>query len=494
MKTNKFVLTGIVLMFLLISSVSSSMSILPGGSDSNLNEVTLKENIQESFIYCDYTNPGNLILTLNNLSTQSEGNEMVAGDEVHVDFSIENAGDTYIKDISIDYCVFDGESCIFSGSKTGKIYLGAKAKTQAYFDFVLDDSIFTEANDYTLFVKATGSFEEDTKSCVSDSQSVQIKINEPEHLKGDINGDGKRNIFDITFLIDFIYKNGPAPNPESLADFDGNGEYTINDISKLTQYFVEEGFILVGDINTDGKQNIDDVYFLINFIYKAGPAPNPEFLADFYHDGKYDLVDITSLIKYFLEIGVLHTEQNAPVITTFEPDDGETFRTSDDNKHIDFEFMIEDESPLKYCELIVDGKVLERIENPVAGQRLTITKELELGSYDWRIKCVDLFDNVGYSELKDFRIKESTTSDRNVRHVNPIEEPPTKEIKNPIFFEEPAVELTPKESENKTIDIFVKYLIPIFLVLCIILVVVIMLIVSARKNTQHSHPQSQYTA
>jgi len=61
---------------------------------------------------------------------------------------------------------------------------------------------------------------------------------------GDVNLDEMINIMDITFLINYIYKGGPAPELEHLAD-----------------------------VNDDGSINILDVTFLINYLYKGGPEP-----------------------------------------------------------------------------------------------------------------------------------------------------------------------------------------------------------------------------
>jgi PKD repeat protein len=61
---------------------------------------------------------------------------------------------------------------------------------------------------------------------------------------GDASGDQAINLLDITFLINYLYKGGPAPVP-----------------------------LLAGDPNGDFSVNILDVTCLINFLYKGGPAP-----------------------------------------------------------------------------------------------------------------------------------------------------------------------------------------------------------------------------
>jgi len=65
------------------------------------------------------------------------------------------------------------------------------------------------------------------------------------HVSGDVNFDGAINLLDITALLNYMYKGGPAPRP----------------------------VIEVGDINGDGGVNILDVTMMLNYLYKGGPAP-----------------------------------------------------------------------------------------------------------------------------------------------------------------------------------------------------------------------------
>jgi hypothetical protein len=62
--------------------------------------------------------------------------------------------------------------------------------------------------------------------------------------KGDVTGDGVINLGDLVFVINYLYKNGPAPNPMTRSD-----------------------------VNCDGKTDLGDLVYLINYLYKNGPAP-----------------------------------------------------------------------------------------------------------------------------------------------------------------------------------------------------------------------------
>jgi len=58
---------------------------------------------------------------------------------------------------------------------------------------------------------------------------------------GDANGDLGVNILDITFLINYLYKGGPAPQPEQSADADGNTNINILDVTYLINYLYKGG-------------------------------------------------------------------------------------------------------------------------------------------------------------------------------------------------------------------------------------------------------------
>lgn len=64
-------------------------------------------------------------------------------------------------------------------------------------------------------------------------------------LRADCNDDGGLSIFDVLYLSDFIYANGPSPLP-------------------IWQ---------VGDMNCSGDLDILDISLMIDYILKGGPAP-----------------------------------------------------------------------------------------------------------------------------------------------------------------------------------------------------------------------------
>ena len=64
------------------------------------------------------------------------------------------------------------------------------------------------------------------------------------YVCGDANGDDQVNVGDAVYLINYIFKGGPAPDPEC-----------------------------VGDANGDDQVNVGDAVYLINYVFKGGSPP-----------------------------------------------------------------------------------------------------------------------------------------------------------------------------------------------------------------------------
>jgi glucose/arabinose dehydrogenase len=72
-----------------------------------------------------------------------------------------------------------------------------------------------------------------------DGEVYQIKP-----CRGDANGDGVTNVGDVVYIVTYLYKGGPAPDPLEAAD-----------------------------VNCDDIVNVGDVVYLVTYLYKGGPPP-----------------------------------------------------------------------------------------------------------------------------------------------------------------------------------------------------------------------------
>jgi len=96
------------------------------------------------------------------------------------------------------------------------------------------DTLQTDSAYFVTFTASDGAL----------ADSHQIRIQVLSFLPGDANGDGKVGLADIIYLVNHIFKAGPAPTPPEA-----------------------------GDANNDGKISLADIVYLVNFVFKGGPPP-----------------------------------------------------------------------------------------------------------------------------------------------------------------------------------------------------------------------------
>jgi C1A family cysteine protease len=66
-------------------------------------------------------------------------------------------------------------------------------------------------------------------------------------ISGDVNDDGEINIADIIYLINYLYRSGPAPECEPMT--------------------------ACGDVTSDDVVDVADIIYLINYLYRGGQPP-----------------------------------------------------------------------------------------------------------------------------------------------------------------------------------------------------------------------------
>jgi len=80
-----------------------------------------------------------------------------------------------------------------------------------------------------------------TDGSLGDQQVITIIVTEESYICGDVNGDQSVNLLDILFLIDYKFKNGPAPDPIEAADVNGDLKVDLLDILYLIDYKFKQG-------------------------------------------------------------------------------------------------------------------------------------------------------------------------------------------------------------------------------------------------------------
>ncbi|MGB7061296.1 MAG: C1 family peptidase [Candidatus Zixiibacteriota bacterium] len=103
--------------------------------------------------------------------------------------------------------------------------------------FVRNDSVIGTAPDTAFSEPLTVTAKD---YCGADTLSFVVRT----YLLGDANGDGAVDVGDVVHIVNYLYRNGPDPDPL-------------------------EG----GDCNCDGQIDIGDVVYLVNYLFKNGPPP-----------------------------------------------------------------------------------------------------------------------------------------------------------------------------------------------------------------------------
>ncbi|MBU2625963.1 MAG: S8 family serine peptidase, partial [candidate division Zixibacteria bacterium] len=71
--------------------------------------------------------------------------------------------------------------------------------------------------------------------------AINYSFGPPEYVAGDADGSGAVDIDDVVYLIQYIFSGGPAPDPLESGDADCSGEIDIDDAVYLIEYIFSNG-------------------------------------------------------------------------------------------------------------------------------------------------------------------------------------------------------------------------------------------------------------
>ena len=164
------------------------------------------------------------------------------GDSIGVSFNTIQNGSTYdtTQDLNND------------GDKDDRVVIPSPVNGE-YMVRVVPESVCS--GNYTLAVKLDQNEERvviANAPCPEPGQVDTVVYNVPEYLHGDANRDGQKSVSDVVFLINYLFKGGPAPDPANLGD--------VN-------------FCKQNPPVEPGQPTVADVVYMINYLFKGGKAP-----------------------------------------------------------------------------------------------------------------------------------------------------------------------------------------------------------------------------
>lgn len=132
----------------------------------------------------------------------------------------------------------------FCDSATGINALGDPCGCEPYSSYSIDSTGYFKYFPDSLDEGCINYFTIRVTDCCGDYSECWVGMMDIVGSCGDPNGDGLINIFDVVYIISYLYLDGPPPDPLESAD-----------------------------VNNDGAINIFDVAYLISFLYLGGSPP-----------------------------------------------------------------------------------------------------------------------------------------------------------------------------------------------------------------------------
>ncbi len=138
-------------------------------------------------------------------------------------------------------------------------------------------------------------------------------------LRGDANGDGRINIADPIFIMNYLFRGGRPP-ATPRADVDGDGKITAGDFQLLLRYLFQGGQAPVeyvrGDVDGDGRINITDCVWIQLHLMGRKPTLAAPASADTNGDLRITLADVRYLLAYIFQrgpapVGFIRGDSNA---------------------------------------------------------------------------------------------------------------------------------------------------------------------------------------
>jgi hypothetical protein len=123
-----------------------------------------------------------------------------------------------------------------TGSNTYTITAGALPTGYSIDNEGIITGTTTDTGSFTFTVRV-----DDNGSNYWDEKTFTLYVAPTTLVPGDVDLDGLVNIVDLTYLVDFLFRNGPPPPALNTADVDADCAITIADLTYLVDYLYRGG-------------------------------------------------------------------------------------------------------------------------------------------------------------------------------------------------------------------------------------------------------------
>ena len=115
------------------------------------------------------------------------------------------------------------------------------------------------------------------RSLSSTTAGTTVKLLEAQNAAapaaGDCNLDKVIDGKDLRILVNFLYLKYPAPKSTIAADVNRDGDIDIADVTALIDTLYKNLTAGYADLTADGKYTVDDLNFLVAYLYEKGQPP-----------------------------------------------------------------------------------------------------------------------------------------------------------------------------------------------------------------------------
>jgi len=131
-------------------------------------------------------------------------------------------------------------SVLIGGASADRNFIYNNTNYELLLEYCNDNQTAT----YNYWGKSTYAQIEEVIYHKVDQPDLGLVTFNPAILHADVNLDGQLSVADLVYLINYLFKGGPAPE-----------------------------LLIVADVNRDGALTVADAIYLINYLFKGGPAP-----------------------------------------------------------------------------------------------------------------------------------------------------------------------------------------------------------------------------